>query len=60
MSKKMRKGTAVFLILCHLFSYTGFLAESLISGGTKKAEAETIHEEVEWNIKCLNTVTVIN
>lgn len=50
----MRKGTAVFLILCHLFSYMGFLAESRIFGGTKKAEAETIHEEVEWNIECLN------
>ncbi len=48
--KQMRKGVAVFLILYYLFSYTILL----LAGGTKSAEAETISEEVEWNIKCLN------
>lgn len=47
MSKQMRKRIAVFIVLCFLFSYTGFVGES-------QAEAENICEEVEWNIKCLN------
>lgn len=54
MSKQMRKRIAVFLVLCFLFSYTGFVGESPFSEKVKRAEAETISEEVEWNIKCLN------